>query len=451
MDYNYLLTLCVILLSTKIFSLISRRAQLPQVVGSLMAGLFFGPAVLGDITHRLFGVQFCLMPSDLLTRIAELGVIVLMFTAGMGTNVKDLRASSKSGFLVALFGVLVPLGMGALMMYAFNPGVNFETAIFVGTVLTATSVSITVETLREINRLATPVGNTILAAALIDDILGLICLTIVSSMGGEQVNLTLICLKILGFFVFVGIMGLAYHRYMVWYDHRNAEKNLRRYAVGGFALCLFMAWIAEAAFGVADITGAFAAGMIIAMSPKGQYIASKFETMGYLLLTPVFFANIGLEVAIPQMSGWLLLFTLALVLVAIVSKLVGCGLGAKICGFTNRQCVQTGLGMVCRGEVALIVANKGIAMGVVQEQYLGPIVIMLVVCAILSPAMLKFAFRGEGEAEGGTSSRLVENYTLHDRSEKILGRLFTRRRHRQMQEDLRTQESKTGGDGQDKA
>ncbi len=436
MDYTYLLSLCVILLSTKIFSLISRRAQLPQVVGALMAGLIFGPAVLGALTNALFGIRFCLMPSPLLSRLAELGVIVLMFTAGMGTSVKDLKASGKAGFLVALLGVLTPLGMGVLMLYAFEPGTNLESALFLGSVLTATSVSITVEALKEIDMLTTKVGNTILAAALIDDILGLICLTIVSGMGGEQVSLAFIGMRLLGFFAFVGIAAVAYHRAMVWMDHRNAERNLRRYPVAGFAFCLFMAWTAEVVFGIADITGAFAAGMIIATAPKGQYIASKFDTMGYLLLTPVFFANIGLEVSIPKMSGWLVFFTLVLVLVGVASKLIGCGLGAKLCGFTNRQCVQTGLGMVCRGEVALIVANKGIAMHAIHEQYLGPIIIMIIACTILSPAMLKAAFRGEVSAEKG--SRLIENYTLAEKTERVLGRLFNRHHRRQRLEDVRS-------------
>jgi len=133
LDYTYLLSLCVILLSTKIFSLISRRAQLPQLVGALMAGLIFGPAVLGALTNALFGIRFCLMPSPLLSRLAELGVIVLMFTAGMGTSVKDLKASGKAGFLVALLGVLTPLGMGVLMLYTFEPGTNLESARIVKT------------------------------------------------------------------------------------------------------------------------------------------------------------------------------------------------------------------------------------------------------------------------------------------------------------------------------
>lgn len=423
--YNYLLSLCVILMSTKIFSIFSQRAQLPQVVGALMAGLFFGPAVLGAITQSLFGVQFCLMPSPLLSRMAELGVIVIMFTAGMETNLDELKASGKAGFAVALLGVIFPLGMGAGMMYMMNPSVDFHTAIFVGAVLTATSVSITVEALKELGKMSTKVGNTILAAALIDDILGLICLTIVTGISGGNMNLPLVFLKIAGFFVFVGVTGWAYRKAMIWSDRVQAERNLRRYPVMGFALCLFMAWAAEVVFGVADIIGAFAAGMIISISPKGQYIASKFDTIAYLLLTPVFFANIGLEVTLPAISSETVIFTVVIVIVSIVSKLFGCGLGAKICGFDMRQSYQVGLGMVCRGEVALIVAGKGVSMNLIAEEDLGPIIIMIIVCTIITPIFLKSAFKGKDDVAG--DALFEERFMLGEQTDEIEEDLFHRR------------------------
>ena len=424
--YNWLLSLCVILLSTKIFSIISRRAQLPQVVGALMAGLFFGPAVLGALTQNYLGVQFCLMPSTLLNRLAELGVIVIMFTAGMETNVEELKASGKAGFMVALSGVIVPLAMGVGLMYIFDDKATFTSAIFVGAVLTATSVSITVETLKELGKMSTKVGNTILAAALIDDILGLICLTLITGMAGESVNITLVFVKIIGFFLFVGIAGFAYYSSMVWSDRVQAARNLRRYPVMGFAFCLFMAWAAETVFGIADIIGAFAAGMIIAMSPKGQYIASKFDTIAYLLLTPIFFANIGLEVTLPTMSYSLVIFTIALVVVSVISKLGGCGLGAKICGFDARQSYQIGLGMVCRGEVALIVAGKGMGMGLINEDYLGPIIIMIIVCTIITPIVLKTAFKGQEDEAGNTL--FEEKFMLEEQADEIEEDLYHRRR-----------------------
>ena len=422
--YNYLLSLCVILMSTKIFSILSRRAQLPQVVGALMAGLLFGPAILGAVTQHFFGFPFCLQPSPLLSRMAELGVIVIMFTAGMETNIDELKASGKVGFVVALLGVLLPLGMGAGLMYFFDENATFASAVFVGAVLTATSVSITVEALKELGKMSTKVGNTILAAALIDDILGLVCLTVITGIAGGDMNLGLLVVKIVGFFLFVGIAGLAYYRAMVWSDRVQAARNLRRYPVMGFAFCLVMAWAAEVVFGVADIIGAFAAGMIIAMSPKGQYIASKFDTIAYLLLTPVFFANIGLEVTLPNFSYDLLAFTAALLIVSIVSKLWGCGLGAMACGFSKRQSYQIGLGMVCRGEVALIVAGKGMSMNLISEEYLGPIVIMIIVCTIITPIFLKDAFKGADEAG---STIFEDKFMLEEQTDEIEEDIFHRR------------------------
>ena len=267
MSYQYLLTLCLILASTKVLSIATGRLQLPQVVGSLLAGLLLGPAVFGII-----------QPNDLLNQLAELGVIVIMFSAGMGTNIQDLKASGKSGFLVALCGVLVPLGLGTVLMYAFtggelsSGGPRVLQGLFLGTVLTATSVSITVETLREIGKLTTKAGNTILAAALIDDVLGLVCLTLVTSMAGGDADIVMVLVKIVLFFVFAGVMAFATHKFYVWYDHRVKDRNLHRFPVSAFVLCLFMAWAAEEVFGVADIIGAFAAGLIISASPKGSYI-----------------------------------------------------------------------------------------------------------------------------------------------------------------------------------
>ena len=397
-----------------------------------MAGLLFGPAILGAVTQHFFGFPFCLQPSPLLSRMAELGVIVIMFTAGMETNVDELKASGTVGFVVALLGVILPLGMGAGLMYFFDDNATFSSAIFVGAVLTATSVSITVEALKELGKMSTKVGNTILAAALIDDILGLVCLTVITGIAGGDMNLGLLAVKIVGFFLFVGIAGLAYYRAMLWSDRVQAARNLRRYPVMGFAFCLFMAWAAEVVFGVADIIGAFAAGMIIAMSPKGQYIASKFDTIAYLLLTPIFFANIGLEVTLPDFSYDLVTFTSALLIVSIVSKLWGCGLGAMLCGFSKRQSYQIGLGMVCRGEVALIVAGKGMSMNLISEEYLGPIVIMIIVCTIITPIFLKDAFKGADEAG---STIFEDKFMLEEQTDEIEEDIF----HRRLMLNLREQ------------
>lgn len=414
-SYRFLFDIALILLSTKVFGLITRKLQMPQVVGALVAGLIFGPACLK-----------ILQPTDFLTTLSEIGVIVIMFSAGMTTDIKELKNAGKSGFLVAIIGVLVPLGLGTLLGFAFAPADAGPNAVlqhvFIGTILTATSVSITVETLKEIGKLNTKVGNTILAAALIDDVLGLLVLTIVSSMAGENVNILMTLLKILLFFVFVAIMAFLGIKGFTWYENLY-KKNLHRYPLLAFVLCLGMAFLAEKIFGVADIIGAFAAGVIIANTPKGAYIDSKFQPLSYLLLTPVYFANIGLKVVIPQMSWQIIVFAVLLVLTAILSKLIGCGLGAKACGYGWRESVQVGLGMACRGEVALIVASKGAAIGLMPDEYFGPIIIMVVCCAVFTPIALKFAFHVRGKQPAletaGEESSLVERYEETSRIEGL--------------------------------
>ena len=210
MTYHYLMDLALILLSTKVLGILTKRIQMPQVVGALVAGLILGPAMLNVLSETEF-----------LTQLSELGVIVLMFSAGMGTDIQELKHSGKAGFLVALLGVIVPLVLGTgLAMFADRTGMietsGFLEDVFIGTILTATSVSITVETLKEIGKLDTKVGNTILAAALIDDVLGLIALTIVSSLSGGQDSIALVLLKIVLFFVFSAVVSFLAHKFFCW-------------------------------------------------------------------------------------------------------------------------------------------------------------------------------------------------------------------------------------------
>ncbi len=405
MSYKFLLDIALILISTKILGLITKRFQMPQVVGALIAGLILGPAVLN-----------VLQETEFLTQLSELGVIVIMFTAGMGTDIRELKNSGKAGFWVALCGVLVPLIMGACLAYFFNrgefahPGNVLLQNIFIGVILTATSVSITVETLKEMGKLNTKVGNTILAAALIDDVLGLVALTIITSLAGAQVSIWIVLAKIVGFFVFAIVFGLLAYKFLNWYSNK-VKKDLHRFPILAFVLCLIMAFCAEHFFGVADIIGAFGAGLVIANTPKAKYIESKFSSLSYLLLTPIFFASVGIKVVLPKMDAQIIFFTVLLVVVAVISKLVGCGLGAKICGFSNLKCMQIGVGMICRGEVALIVANKGIAMGLMPEAFLGPVILTVVLVTILTPILLKLAFKpGAQEYTELQESPLVESY-----------------------------------------
>lgn len=388
--YNFLLDLALILLSTKLLGLLTRKINMPQVVGALLAGLLLGPAVLNVLKETTF-----------IHETAEIGVIVLMFCAGMETDIQELKRSGKASFVIALIGVLVPLTGGFLVAYFFNkPGVIESDAsgslflqnIFIGVILTATSVSITVETLKELGKLKTRSGNAILGAAIIDDILGIIGLTIITSMADASVNVAVVLFKIVAYFVFAGIAGFLFYRfYKKWSE--KGEKGLQRHAIIAFVFCLLMSYIAEVGFGVADITGAFIAGLIISSTQRTQYLASRFDTLSYLLLSPIFFTSIGLKVELPTMTPMIILFAVVLVLVAVLTKVLGCGLGAKLCGYKNYQSIRIGVGMISRGEVALIVASKGTQVGLLGSNFLGPVVIVVIITTIITPILLKIVFK----------------------------------------------------------
>lgn len=389
-SYKYLLDLAIILLCTKALGLATRKVQMPQVVGALLAGVVLGPAMLGVLTETEF-----------LHEVAEIGVIVLMFCAGLETDIKELKASGKASFVIAVIGVVVPLVGGFATAWFFNrPGIiesdaacsTFLQNIFVGVILTATSVSITVETLKELGKLKTRSGNAILGAAIIDDVLGIIALTLVTSMADSSVKLSTVIVKIVGFFVFSGVVGFLFYKiYKKWTE--SADRGLRRHAIMAFVFCLLMAYIAEKVFGVADITGAFIAGLIISNTGKSPFLQRKFDTLSYMLLSPVFFASIGLKVELPKMSMEIVGFAVILTIVAILTKIVGCGLGAKMCGYLPYQCKRIGVGMVSRGEVALIIASKGDALGLLGANFLGPIIIMVVITTVVTPVLLKVVFK----------------------------------------------------------
>lgn len=391
--YGYLLYLALILLSTKFFGLITKKVQLPQVVGALVAGLILGPACTGIITETPF-----------IKQVSELGVIVLMFSAGLETDIKELKKTGLASFIIALLGVIVPLFAGWGIASIFNTeevsGMSslMLQNIFIGIILTATSVSITVETLKEMGKLSSKSGNAILGAAVIDDILGIIALTIItSSAGGDSEggsNIFIVLLKIVLFFIFAVGVSIAFNFLFNKWSGRS-KKDLRRYVIIGFVFCLLMSFSAEYFFDVADITGAFVAGLALSNGPRAGYLTNRFSTLSYMLLSPVFFASIGLQVVLPNMTGTIVVFSLLLLVAAILSKVIGCGLGAKICKYSNKDSLRIGVGMISRGEVALIVASKGSAVGLMKDEYFAPIVIVVVVTTIVTPILLKFVYKSK--------------------------------------------------------
>lgn len=394
MNYEFLLWIALILISTKVLGLLCKAVHLPEVVGALLAGVILGPSALGLMS----------MEGDtgtLLTYVAEMGVIFLMFSAGLDTDLKELKANIGASFVTALIGVIVPL-IGGMIGYALYFGEDLSNydqmlqSLFVGVVLTATSVSITVETLREMGRLSGKVGMTILGAAIIDDILGMVVLAVVSSMKDTSVKPTTVLIKIVLYFVLILILFMVTSR-LEFAIEKNDHK--RRVAIFAIAFCFILAYVSEIGFGIADITGAYFAGVMLCQSKIRDYVDVKIHDVSTVFFSCIFFASVGLKVTLGGMTLKVWMFAVILTLIAIISKMVGCGLGAKICKFTWKESLQTGVGMISRGEVALIVAEKGRQVGLISEDLFAPIILVVIVTTLITPILLKIVFKGDEPAE----------------------------------------------------
>jgi len=383
MDYTYLLLLAIILASTKLLGLATEHVHLPQVVGALLAGIILGPSGFG-----------LLESTDFLVKTAEIGVIMLMFTAGIDTDMDELKETGPQACVIAVLGVFVPLLMcGGLYFFFFDGAFTAQgllKAAFVGSVFSATSVSITVETLNEMGKLKTKTGTTLLSAALIDDIIGIVVLSVLSGLSSGGTHPALVMLRIAIFFVFTYIMGCMIRDI---FGHLTEEHwHSRRIAVWALAFCLLMAYLAEEIFGVADITGAYFAGLILCNQTKSrQFVAKKFTATSYMIFTPVFFASVGMKTDLTTMNTEIALFALLLVLAAVLSKVVGCGLGGRVCRMTKHQSLVVGIGMVARSEVALMVAQKGINAGMIDPVILPAIVVSVIASSLLTPVLLKMS------------------------------------------------------------
>lgn len=390
-SYEFLLIIAVILLSTKVFGLISERVHMPQVVGALLAGVVLGPSVLGLVQE-----------TDFLLKTSEIGVIILMFMAGLDTDLEELKKTGVASFVIALIGVLVPLAAGTALYLGFFPDagdpLHMLKALFIGVVLTATSVSITVETLREMGKLKGKVGTAILGAAIIDDIMGIVVLTLVSGMTDPSVNLLSVIARIAAFFVVLVVVGLVMYR--LFRAITREWSNHRRVAIYALSFCLIMAFVAEHYFGIADITGAYFAGLILCnLMEAREYINKKMNIVSYMIFSPIFFASIGIKTELHGMTTSLLIFSVALLVVAILTKIIGCGLGARLMKFNWTDSLSIGLGMISRGEVALIVAQKGAQSGLVDSHLFPPIVLMVIVTTLITPILLKLFMKDpEGAA-----------------------------------------------------
>lgn len=381
MDYTYLLLLAIVLLSTKVFGLVTEKIHMPQVVGALLAGIILGPSGLG-----------LLESTDFLVKTAEIGVIMVMFLAGIDTDLNEMKETGLQACAIAVMGVFVPMVLcGGVYFFFFEDQFtvyNVLKAAFVGSVFSATSVGITVETLSEMGKIKSRTGTTLLSAALIDDILGIVVLSFLTGFSSGEGNPAMVLVKIVGFFVFTVLVGLIIMRVFRYISEEHWHS--RRVAVWALAFCLIMSYCAEEFFGVADITGAFFAGLILCNVTKSRkFVAKKMTVASYMVFTPVFFASVGMKTDLTTMNMEILIFALVLLAASILSKIIGCGVAARLTGGTNHESLVIGMGMVARGEVALMVAQKGINAGMIDPVILPAVVMCVICCALLTPVLLK--------------------------------------------------------------
>lgn len=381
MEYEFLLIIAIILLSTKFFGLVSEKVHMPQVVGALLAGVILGPSVLGVLTETEFVVQT-----------AEMGVILLMFLAGLDTDLDEVKKTGVASVIIAIIEIVVSLAGGTIVYYLFykdNASVDplfMLKAVFVGVIITSTSVTIAIEALREMGKLKGKMGTTILGAAIIDDIIGIIILTVIISVTDVNVKPSSVFIKIILFFIFIGILYWVIHKFKGQIEKQNGK---RRSSIYSLAFCFILAYIAEKFFGIADLTGAYFAGIILCNIGVKDYIAKKVTILSYLIFSPIFFASIGIKTNIHGITLGIVFFAVVLLIVSILTKIIGCFIGAKICKFNNFTALAIGVGMVARGEVSLIVAQKGSQAGLLDRSLFSAIVVVVIFTTLLTPIMLK--------------------------------------------------------------
>lgn len=415
----------IILLATKLLGLLSRKLGLPQVVGMIIAGLLIGPAVVGLIFPGFGGI---IHPSeaemDVLQSFSQIGVIFILFSSGLETDFGELKKSGAAATGIAVAGVVIPIALGTVVALLFMGGLGeaansskLMNALFIGCILAATSVGITVETLRELGKLNSRIGTTVLSAAIIDDVLGIIALSVMTGIsGGGNIGITL--LKAVGFFV--ASIGIGLLLRMLFKYLGKKYPHTRRTGIFAIAVCFLYAYGAEEFFGIAAITGAYMAGLMLSGLKDTSFMDRKVVVSGYMIFTPIFFAYIGISADFSSFRPSELVFALVFVAVGILGKIIGCGGTARLFHYTRRESVSIGCGMVARGEVALAVYATGQSLIHFESDAVAGIdplvatIFLIVISSIVCPVLLKLCFKGNdhkdsGEQRGNIHAEALEN------------------------------------------
>lgn len=389
-----LLPLGIILVVSKLLSKFCRKVNLPQVIGMLLAGV-----LIGVLNYIPTVGEFVLSPTAVtgLGFFAKIGVILIMFAAGLDIDIKQIRVIGVPAILITMAGVAVPMVLGFGVAQLCMPQNGIAANLFYGSILTATSVSVTVATLQELGRLNSKVGSTVVAAAILDDIIGIIVLSVVSSLGGTssagQSDVLWVIIKTVLFFIAAIVVGLGASKLFTWIEKKFPHHRLL--PILSVALCFLFAYCSEMIFGIADITGAFVAGLVLSVNPEHSYIERRSDIMSYMIFTPVFFANIGITTQITAIDSGMILFGLLFIVAGLVGKVVGCGGTALLCRYGLKDSFRVGIGMMARAEVALVCAQKGVEIGMISSSIMPFIVVLIILSSFVTPILMRASYKKE--------------------------------------------------------
>jgi len=395
---QFALAIALLIGAARLGGLVSKRLGQPGVVGELLVGVLLGPTLLNFFALGWFTDAHL---AESIKHLAELGVIFLMFLAGLEIELDELRQTGRAALLAGLLGVIVPVLLGAGAALLFN--YPLPEALFIGIVLSATSVSISAQTLMELGVLRRREGLTLLVAAVFDDVLVILVLSVFLALGagaggggGSTADVLIVLVRMVLYLVVAGALGLTV---IPWLMQRVRRWPLAQGLVSfAIVVVLLYAWAAEALGGVAAITGAFLVGLAFARSPLRQEVEHSFSALTYGFFVPLFFVSIGLAANLRTLSGAGLIFGLALIAVAVVSKVLGSGLGAWWGGLKRGEALRLGLGMISRGEVGLIVASVGLTEGLIDNAVFAEIVLVVLVTTLITPLLLHWAYARERRA-----------------------------------------------------
>jgi Kef-type K+ transport system membrane component KefB len=391
-----LLLLALVIAAAKAAGALANKIGQPAVFGEILVGLLLGPTLVDVLAWPLFAGPEGGAASSLgavIGDLAEIGVLLLMFVAGLETDVQEMRRVGKVAFWSAFGGVVFPMIGGAATALAFGLPLLWE-GIFIGAILTATSVSISAQTLIELGALRTREGSTILGAAVIDDVMGIIVLSLVvaaasaSAAGFDLAQLGLVAVRIAAFFAIGIAAGRWFAPFLRWASGLGVSQAL---LAAVLIIAFIYSWAAEYLGAVAAITGSYLAGVLVAQTPFKKEVDEGVHPVTYSMFVPIFFVSIGLQAngRVLGESAW---FAIALIVVAIVTKAVGCGLFARLSGFTATESIRVGAGMISRGEVGLIIAGYGLAHQIIGRDVFSASVVMVLVTTMVTPPLLRLTF-----------------------------------------------------------